>query len=106
MSRAFCGAIAAARMLIDQPEPQRAGNRRRFDQLDRNRVAETMRCRTADEGASRLLKPEILFADVARRDKPVRAGFVELDKQAGAKVKVTGTEKDNTITVTSVTAAP
>jgi len=27
-----------------------------------------------------------------------------LDKQAGAKVKVTGTEKDNTITVSSVTA--
>jgi hypothetical protein len=29
-----------------------------------------------------------------------------LDKQAGAHVKVTGTEKDNTITVTSVVAAP
>lgn len=28
-----------------------------------------------------------------------------LDKQAGAKVKVTGTEKDNTITVSSVMAA-
>jgi len=27
-----------------------------------------------------------------------------LDKQAGAKVKVTGTEKDNTITVSSVAA--
>ncbi|HLW84842.1 MAG TPA: hypothetical protein VKR60_06460 [Candidatus Sulfotelmatobacter sp.] len=29
-----------------------------------------------------------------------------LDKQAGAHAKVTGTEKDNTITVTSVVAAP
>src|SRR5579871_2779684 len=29
-----------------------------------------------------------------------------LDKQAGAKVTVTGTEKDNTITVSKVTAAP
>ena len=29
-----------------------------------------------------------------------------LDKQAGAKVKITGTAKDSTITVTGVTAAP
>jgi hypothetical protein len=80
MSRAFCGAVTACRLLIDQPEAQRAGNRRRLDQFDRNGVAETMRCRAADEGASRLLKPEILLANVACRDKSVRAGFVELDK--------------------------
>lgn len=35
-----------------------------------------------------------------------KAALATLDKQAGAKVTVTGTEKDNTITVTSVTAAP
>ena len=35
-----------------------------------------------------------------------KAALETLDKQAGAKVTVTGTEKNNTITVTSVTAAP
>jgi hypothetical protein len=35
-----------------------------------------------------------------------KAALATLDKQAGAKVTVTGTEKDNTITVTAVTAAP
>jgi hypothetical protein len=35
-----------------------------------------------------------------------KAALATLDKQAGAKVTVTGTEKDNTIAVTSVTAAP
>jgi len=35
-----------------------------------------------------------------------KAALATLDKQAGAKVTVTGTEKDNTITVTGVTAAP
>jgi hypothetical protein len=35
-----------------------------------------------------------------------KAAVAALDKQAGAQVKVTGTEKDNTITVTSVVAAP
>jgi hypothetical protein len=35
-----------------------------------------------------------------------KAALTTLDKQAGAKVTVTGTQKDNTITVTSVTAAP
>jgi len=39
-------------------------------------------------------------------DTSDKAALATLDKQAGAKVKVTGTEKDNTITVTSVTAAP
>jgi hypothetical protein len=33
------------------------------------------------------------------------AALATLDKQAGAKATVTGTEKDNTITVTSVKAA-
>ena len=35
-----------------------------------------------------------------------KAALAALDKQAGAHVKITGTEKDNTITVTSVVAAP
>ncbi|HLW85643.1 MAG TPA: hypothetical protein VKR60_10550 [Candidatus Sulfotelmatobacter sp.] len=39
-------------------------------------------------------------------DTADKAALATLDKQAGAKVKVTGTEKDNTINVTSVVAAP
>ena len=39
-------------------------------------------------------------------DTSDKAALATLDKQAGAKVTVTGTEKDNTITVTGVTAAP
>jgi hypothetical protein len=39
-------------------------------------------------------------------DTADKAALAALDKQAGAKVKVTGTEKDNTIAVTSVVAAP
>jgi hypothetical protein len=39
-------------------------------------------------------------------DTTDKAALAALDKQAGAKAKVTGTEKDNTITVTSVVAAP
>ena len=35
-----------------------------------------------------------------------KSALATLDRQAGAKVSVTGTEKDNTITVNSVTAAP
>jgi len=39
-------------------------------------------------------------------DATDKAALAALDKQAGAQVKVTGTEKDNTITVTSVVPAP
>ena len=39
-------------------------------------------------------------------DTSDKAALATLDKQAGAKVTATGTEKDNTITVTGVTAAP
>ncbi|MFZ0959248.1 MAG: hypothetical protein WAN60_23105 [Candidatus Sulfotelmatobacter sp.] len=39
-------------------------------------------------------------------DTTDKAALAVLDKQAGAQVKVTGTEKDNTITVSSVVAAP
>jgi hypothetical protein len=39
-------------------------------------------------------------------DTSDKAALATLDKQAGAKVTVTGTEKDNTISVTGVTAAP
>jgi hypothetical protein len=38
-------------------------------------------------------------------DTSDKAALATLDKQAGAKVTVNGTEKDNTITVTSVQAA-
>jgi len=38
-------------------------------------------------------------------DASDKAALDTLDKQAGAKVTVTGTEKDNTITVSSVKAA-
>jgi len=38
-------------------------------------------------------------------DTTEKAALDILDKRAGAKVTVTGTEKDNTITVTSVAAA-
>jgi len=37
-------------------------------------------------------------------DTADKAALATLDKQAGAKATVTGTEKDNTITVTSVKA--
>jgi len=37
-------------------------------------------------------------------DTADKAALATLDKQAGAKVTVTGTEKDNTITVTKVAA--
>jgi hypothetical protein len=37
-------------------------------------------------------------------DTSDKAALATLDKQAGAKATVTGTEKDNTITVTSVKA--
>ena len=39
-------------------------------------------------------------------DTQDKAALETLDKKAGAKVTVAGTEKDNTIKVTSVTAAP
>ena len=39
-------------------------------------------------------------------DTSDKAALAVLDKQAGANVTVTGTEKDNTIMVTGVTAAP
>jgi hypothetical protein len=35
-----------------------------------------------------------------------KAALAALDQHAGANVTVTGTEKDNTIAVTSVTPAP
>jgi len=39
-------------------------------------------------------------------DTTNKTALATLDKQAGAKVKITGTEKDNTIEVSSVTAIP
>jgi hypothetical protein len=39
-------------------------------------------------------------------DTTDKAALAALDKQAGAQVKVTGTEQGDTITVTSVVAAP
>jgi hypothetical protein len=39
-------------------------------------------------------------------DTSDKAALATLDKNAGARVTVMGTEKDNTIAVTGVTAAP
>jgi hypothetical protein len=39
-------------------------------------------------------------------DTTDKAAMATLDKQAGAKVKVTGNEKDDIISVSSVVAAP
>jgi len=39
-------------------------------------------------------------------DTSDKTALAALDKHAGAKVTVTGTDKDNTITVTAVTTAP
>jgi len=39
-------------------------------------------------------------------DATDKAALAALDKQAGAKVKVTGSEKDDVISVTSVVSAP
>jgi hypothetical protein len=47
----------------------------------------------------------IVGDEVYTLDTSDKAALATLDKQAGAKATVTGTEKDNTITVTSVKAA-
>ena len=44
-----------------------------------------MRRRAADESTARLVKAKVLFADSARRNKTVGAGFLELDEQSGAR---------------------
>lgn len=51
-------------------------------------------------------KYALVVADkVYTLDTSDKAALATLDKQAGAKATVTGTEKDNTITVSSVKAA-
>ena len=65
-------------------EAQCAGDRGRLDQFNRDRVAEPVRRRVADEGATSFVVTEIFFADVTRRDQTVGAGLVEFDEQAGA----------------------
>jgi len=76
---------SAARLLIDEPEAERASNRRRLDEFDGDRIAEPVRRRAADKSAAGLVKAKIFVADGARRNETVRAGFVEFDKQSGAR---------------------
>src|SRR5271154_1360414 len=71
-------------VMANKLETQRSRNRRRFDQLDRDRIAEPVGQRAADEGAPGFVKAEIFIADQARRNKAVGAGLVELDEQSGA----------------------
>src|SRR5262249_26319760 len=75
----------AAGRLIDEPEAQRAGDRRRFDELDADRIAEPMRRRTADKSAANLVKAKIFIPDRARRNESIRTSFVEFDEQSGAR---------------------
>ena len=67
-------------------EAERAGDRRRLDELHRDAVAEPVRLAraVADHGVHGLLVAEIFVADGARRNEAVGAGVVELDEQAGA----------------------
>ena len=65
---------------MQQPEPQRAGDWRRFDQFDRHWIPEPIRCRIAGEGVRRVIVAEIFIADVARRYQTVGAGLVEFDE--------------------------
>jgi hypothetical protein len=64
-------------MLADNLEAQSAGNRRHLDKLDRDGIAKTMRCRSADEGARGLFETEIFLADGSCRDEAIGAGLVK-----------------------------
>src|SRR5690349_16437376 len=70
---------------VDQPEAQRAGDRRRLDEFDRDRIAKAVGRGTADESAASFVKTKVLLADAARRNKAIGAGFIELDEQTGAR---------------------
>src|SRR5881227_3397070 len=74
----------AAATPIDQPEAQRAGDWRRLDEFDRDRIAKAVGRGAADESATGFVKTKVLLADAARRNKTVGAGVVELDEQPGA----------------------
>src|SRR5262249_31324446 len=76
---------SAARRLIDEPEAQRAGDRRRLDEFDTDRIAEPMRRRTAHKSPANLVKPKIFAPDRARRNEPIRTSFFESDEQPGAR---------------------
>src|SRR5690349_3512865 len=67
-------------------ESQRACDRRGFDQPHRDSIAEPvgLAAARADQGMAVLMMAEIVVADGARRDEPVGAGVIELDKKAGA----------------------
>src|SRR5579885_1325498 len=63
---------------------QGASDRRRFNELDRDRITQPMRVRRADKGAAGFVEAEIFVADQTCRDEAVSAGVVELDKETGA----------------------
>ena len=71
--------------MSDKLKSERAGDRRRLDELHRDRIAEPVPHSAADKRAAGFVEAEILVADGAGRDKAVGAGLVELDKQAGTR---------------------
>ena len=85
MSSPLCRTCRAPRMLIDQPEVQRSGDRRRLDEFDGDGIAEPVRRGAADKGAACLVKAKIFLADAASRNETVGAGLVEFDKESGAR---------------------
>ena len=93
MSLPLCRAARSARRRVgrcaalgQKLEAQRAGNRRRFHQLDGDAVAEPVGLAgaVADHGVAGLVVAEIFVADGARRHEAVGAGLVQLHEQAGA----------------------
>ena len=70
----------AAATPIDQPEAQRAGDWRRLDEFDRDRIAKAVGRGAADESATGFVKTKVLLADAARRNKTIGASLVELDE--------------------------
>src|SRR5262249_29704629 len=72
--------------LGEELKSQRAGDRRRLDELYRDRVAEPvgLAAALADHGVAVLAILEIFRADGAGRNEAVGAGLLELHEQAGA----------------------
>src|SRR3954465_8173087 len=72
--------------LRNQFKTQRAGDRRRFHQLDDHRIAQpvSLAAVLADHGVASLVEAEIFIADGARGNETVGAGVAQLAEQAGA----------------------
>src|SRR6185312_6417507 len=63
--------LRARRSMAHKPKTQGARNWRRFDQLDRHRIAEPVGFRAADKRAAGLVEAKVFVADGARRNKAV-----------------------------------